>query len=221
MTPVIVSASRETDLPCFFADWFLERLKEGWCAWKNMYSGTIHKVSFEKTRMIVFWSKNPRPLLRRLDEVEALGFRNYYFRFTLNDYEREGLEPKVAPLEERIDTFRELAGRIGKERVIWRFDPLMLGCAADTAVGPPVCGAAGTMPGPPVFLLRLSAEVTTSTRPRCQHHNRGRQVSNAFRLNRRYRLYHFSGLTSSIFQAQSCFRFREEEVEENWRNSDW
>ncbi len=128
-----------------------------------MYSGTIHKVSFEKTRMIVFWSKNPRPLLRRLDEVEALGFRNYYFRFTLNDYEREGLEPKVAPLEERIDTFRELAGRIGKERVIWRFDPLMLGSAAgtmpgspvcgaaDTAVGPPVCDAAGTKPGPPVY----------------------------------------------------------------------
>ena len=167
MSPVIVSASRETDLPCFFSDWFLERLKEGWCEWKNTYSGVVHKVSFEKTRMIVFWSKNPRPLLKRLDEVEALGFRNYYFQFTLNDYEREGLEPNVAPLEERIDTFRELAGRIGKERVIWRFDPLMLGCAAgttsgppicgvaDTAVGPPVCGAAGTKPGPPACGLTV------------------------------------------------------------------
>ena len=140
LTPVIVSASRETDLPCFFSDWFLERLKEGWCEWKNTYSGTIHKVSFAKTRMIVFWSKNPRPLLRRLDEVEALGFRNYYFQFTLNDYEREGLEPKVAPLEERIDTFRALADRIGKERVIWRFDPLMLGSAAGTKPGPPASG---------------------------------------------------------------------------------
>ncbi|MCR4827486.1 MAG: DUF1848 family protein, partial [Bacteroidales bacterium] len=150
LTPVIISASRETDLPCFFSDWFLERLKEGWCAWKNTYSGTIHKVSFAKARMIVFWSKNPRPLLRRLDEVEALGFRNYYFQFTLNDYEREGLEPNVAPLDERIDTFRELADRIGKERVIWRFDPLMLGCATGTVVGPPVCGATGTVVGPPV-----------------------------------------------------------------------
>ena len=73
LSPVIVSASRETDLPCFFSDWFLERLKEGWCEWKNTYSGSIHMVSFAKTRMIVFWSKNPRPLVRRLDEVEALG----------------------------------------------------------------------------------------------------------------------------------------------------
>ncbi len=124
--PAIVSASRETDLPAFYSDWFVSRLREGWCEWKNTYSGTVHKVSFAKTRMIVFWSKNPKPLLERLDEVEALGFKQYYFQFTLNDYEREGLEPNVAPLEERIDTFRELADRIGKERVIWRFDPLML-----------------------------------------------------------------------------------------------
>ena len=127
LRPIILSASRETDIPAFYSDWLVFRLREGWCEWKNTYSGTIHKVSFAKTRMIVFWSKNPRPLLRRLDEVEALGYKQYYFQFTLNDYEREGLEPNVAPLDERIDTFRELADRIGKERVIWRFDPLMVG----------------------------------------------------------------------------------------------
>ncbi len=89
-------------------------------------------------------------MLERLDEVEALGFRQYYFQFTLNDYVREGLEPNVPPVAERIDTFKRLVDRIGKERVIWRFDPLMLGCAADTAVGPPVCDAADTAVGPPV-----------------------------------------------------------------------
>ncbi len=51
-----------------------------------MYNGNIREVSFAKTRLIVFWSKNPKPLLERLDEVEALGFRQYYFQFTLNDY---------------------------------------------------------------------------------------------------------------------------------------
>ena len=137
LTPVIISVSRETDIPAFYSDWLVSRLREGWCAWKNTYSGTIHKVSFDKTRLIVFWSKNPKPLLERLDEVEALGFRQYYFQFTLNDYVREGLEPNVPPVAERIDTFKRLADRIGKERVIWRFDPLMLGCAADTAVGSP------------------------------------------------------------------------------------
>ena len=146
--PAIVSASRETDLPAFYSDWFVSRLREGWCEWKNTYSGTIHKVSFDKMRMIVFWSKNPKPLLERLDEVEALGFRQYYFQFTLNDYVREELEPNVPPVAERINTFKRLADRIGKERVIWRFDPLMLGSAAGTKPGPPACGRDKARPWP-------------------------------------------------------------------------
>ena len=126
LRPVIVSVSRSTDIPAFYADWFVERLREGWCEWKNPFSGEVRKVSFDKTRMIVFWSKNPKPMLERLDEVEALGFKQYYFQFTLNDYVVEGLEPNVPKVGERIDTFRRLADRIGKARAIWRFDPLSL-----------------------------------------------------------------------------------------------
>ncbi len=126
LEPVIVSASRETDLPRFYADWFLSRLGIGWCGWKNPFNGKLYKVSFADTRMIVFWTKNPKPMLERLDEVEALGFKNYYFQFTLNDYDAERLEPNVPPVAERIDTFKRLATKIGKERVIWRFDPLLL-----------------------------------------------------------------------------------------------
>ncbi len=137
--PFILSASRSTDIPAFYSDWFVARLREGWCGWVNPFNQQEYRVSFAKTRLIVFWSKNPKPLLERLDEVEALEFRQYYFQFTLNDYVREGLEPNVPPVAERIDTFKRLADRIGKERVIWRFDPLMLGFAADTAVGPPAC----------------------------------------------------------------------------------
>ena len=126
LEPVIVSASRETDLPRFYADWFLERLCQGWCEWRNPFNGEMRRVSFVKTRMIVFWSKNPKPLLERLDEVEELGFSQYYFQFTLNDYDNERLEPNVPSVEKRVDTFRRLSDRIGKERVIWRFDPLLL-----------------------------------------------------------------------------------------------
>lgn len=126
MSPVIVSASRSTDIPAFYADWFLERLKAGYSVWVNPFNQARYRVSFADTRMMVFWSKNPRPLLERLDEVESLGFKQYYFQFTLNDYVAEGLEPNVPPVAERIDTFRRLARRIGKERVIWRFDPLLL-----------------------------------------------------------------------------------------------
>ena len=121
-----MSASRSTDIPAFYADWFLERLRAGFSVWVNPFNQERYRVSFADTRMIVFWSKNPKPMLERLDEVESLGFRQYYFQFTLNDYVAEGLEPNVPPVAERIDTFRRLAGRIGKERIIWRFDPLLL-----------------------------------------------------------------------------------------------
>ena len=98
VAPIVLSASRETDIPAFYAEWFVERLREGWCEWKNNYNGVVYRVSFDKVRMIVFWSKNPKPLLERLDEIEGLGFRQYYFQFTLNDYVSEGLEPNAANL---------------------------------------------------------------------------------------------------------------------------
>ena len=126
LNPVIISASRSTDIPAFYADWFVERLKEGWCGWINPFNQQKYRVAFDKTRIIVFWSKNPKPMLERLDEVESLGFKQYYFQCTLNDYVAEGFEPNVPPIAERIDTFKRLAEHIGKERVIWRFDPLML-----------------------------------------------------------------------------------------------
>ena len=103
-------------------DWFMERLRRG----HLMVNFPVTRyISFARTRLIVFWTKNPRPLMQHLDEIDAMGI-NYYFQFTLNDYEQEGLEPNVPPLAERIATFKQLAERIGKEKVIWRFDPLVL-----------------------------------------------------------------------------------------------
>lgn len=126
LEPVILSASRSTDIPAFYADWFINRIRAGYCCWVNPFNREKFKVSFEKTRMIVFWSKNPKPMLSRLDELESLGYKNYYFQVTLNDYVKEGLEPNVPSVEERIETFQALAKRIGKERVVWRYDPLIL-----------------------------------------------------------------------------------------------
>jgi DNA repair photolyase len=125
IAPVIVSASRSTDIPAFYGDWFMDRLKAGYIRWKSPFGGTPVFVSFHKTRLFVFWSKNPAPFLPRLDTLDKLGYR-YYFLFTLNDYDGEQLEPNVPPLDERIDTFIRLSERIGKGRVVWRFDPLVL-----------------------------------------------------------------------------------------------
>jgi len=72
----------------------------------------------------IFWTKNPRPLLPHLDELDERGYR-YYFQFTLNPYEST-FEPNTPPLAERMETFRELAERIGPRRVVWRYDPIIL-----------------------------------------------------------------------------------------------
>ena len=68
--PVIISASRSTDIPAFYADWFFHRLKAGYSAWTNPFNGVKSFVSYEKCHFIVFWSKNPRPLLAHLDELK-------------------------------------------------------------------------------------------------------------------------------------------------------
>jgi len=123
--PVIISASRSTDIPTFYADWFIERWNKGYIKWKNPFNGVPLYVSFKNTRVVVFWTKNPKPLMKHLNFLNE-NIKNYYFQFTLNDYDKEGYEGKVPKLANRIKTFKELSERIGKERVVWRFDPMIL-----------------------------------------------------------------------------------------------
>lgn len=122
--PKIISASRRTDIPAFFADQFIENWGKGHFLTQNRYGAKAY-ISVENTRCVVFWTKNPGPLLNRLDDFDKFGV-NYYFQFTLNDYEQEGFEPNVPSLEDRIETFVQLSNRIGKKRVVWRFDPLVV-----------------------------------------------------------------------------------------------
>ena len=123
--PVIVSASRSTDIPAFYSDWFMERLKAGYVKWFNPFNGQPLYVGFKKMRCIVFWSKNPTPMIPHLDELDKI-CPNYYFQFTLNDYDAERIEPNVPSVANRVETFKRLSERIGRDRVIWRFDPLIL-----------------------------------------------------------------------------------------------
>ena len=124
--PILVSASRSTDIPAFYADWFFHRLDvAGYSAWTNPFNGVRSYVSYQNTRFIVFWSKNPRPLLEYLPILERRGI-GCYIQYSLNDYEAEGLEKSVPPIAQRIDIFKQLVERLGKGHVIWRFDPLVL-----------------------------------------------------------------------------------------------
>lgn len=121
--PVIVSASRSTDIPAFYAQWFFDRLRKGYSVWTNPFNGVKSHISYADTRFIVFWSKNPEPLLPHLGYLEERGI-GCYIQYTLNDYGT--LESGVPPLDRRIDTFMRLSDRLGKDAVIWRFDPLIL-----------------------------------------------------------------------------------------------
>jgi hypothetical protein len=125
IAPLIISASRSTDIPAFYGDWFLSRLAAGYAKWRNPFGGEPVYVSFAQARVFAFWSKNPEPFLSCLDELDRTGY-GFFFLFTLNDYENEGLEPGLPPLDERIATFIRLAQRTGPGRIVWRFDPLLL-----------------------------------------------------------------------------------------------
>lgn len=125
IAPLIVSASRSTDIPAFYGDWFMARLAAGYVRWKSPFGANPLYVTFEKTRVFAFWSKNPSPFFPHLDMLDRSGY-GYYFLFSLNDYDAEGLEPGVPPVRERIETFIRLSRRIGRGRIIWRFDPLIL-----------------------------------------------------------------------------------------------
>lgn len=123
--PVILSASRRTDIPAFYAEWFMARLARGYCAWRNPFSGRQSFVAFGNVRFVVFWSKNPKPLLKHLPELQRRGI-GVMVHFTLNDYEAEGLEPQLASWEDRIETFRRLSDALGPDAVLWRNDPFVL-----------------------------------------------------------------------------------------------
>ena len=122
---MIISASRRTDIPAFFSDWFINRLNEQYAYVRNPMN--IHQVSKinlspDVVDCIVFWSKNPEPIIEKLS---ALKDYMYYFQFTLNAYE-EDLEANLPPLSARIETLQILSDLIGKNRVIWRYDPIIV-----------------------------------------------------------------------------------------------
>lgn len=122
---MIISASRRTDIPAFFSGWFMNRIREQYALVQNPFnSHQISKVSLspDVVDCIVFWSKNPEPMIHRLQELKDY---MYYFQYTLNAYGKD-LEKNLPPVSERLSTFHTLSRLIGKQRVIWRYDPIIL-----------------------------------------------------------------------------------------------
>ncbi|KLU61303.1 hypothetical protein CEB3_c22430 [Peptococcaceae bacterium CEB3] len=131
---MIISASRRTDLPAFFSPWFMGRLRAGYCTVTNPFnSKQVSRVSLlpEDVDVIVFWTRDSRPLLPHLPEIERRGFR-YYFQFTITGYEHV-FEPLAPAPEVAIASFHKLARIVGPEKVIWRYDPIVLSNVTDAA----------------------------------------------------------------------------------------
>jgi DNA repair photolyase len=124
---MIISASRRTDIPAFYSKWFMNRVRAGFFYRVNPFNNkqvSGFSLKPEDVDAICFWTKNPEPLLPYLSELDQRGF-NYYFQFTFNPYGKQ-FEPHVPPLKDRIATFQELAKQIGPQRVVWRYDPVIL-----------------------------------------------------------------------------------------------
>jgi hypothetical protein len=130
---MIISVSRRTDIPAYYAKWFYRRLKEKSVLVRNpMNIHLISKIDLSPDVVdgIVFWTKNPAPMLERLDELRAY---TYYFQFTLNAYGKD-IEPNVPSKNDIvIPTFQKLSQRIGKDKVIWRYDPILFNTDYTTA----------------------------------------------------------------------------------------
>lgn len=123
---MIISASRRTDIPAYYSQWFLNRLKAGYVLIRNPVIGsTIHKIELNPkiVNCIVFWTKDAANILDKLDEISLLGYR-YVFQFTITPYGSD-IERNMRPKENIIKTFKRLSSMIGSERVIWRYDPII------------------------------------------------------------------------------------------------
>lgn len=122
---MIISASRRTDIPAFFPKWLLRRLRAEKVLVKNPWRARHYsKISLAADQIdgLVFWTKNPKPLLKYLKEIKEMG-HTFYFQFTLTPYPMK-IERHLPRKEELIETFRELSDKLGPHQVIWRYDPI-------------------------------------------------------------------------------------------------
>lgn len=122
---MIISCSRRTDIPAFYADWFYHRIREGYTCVRN----PMNPLQVSKIRLtpdvadgFVFWTKNPAPMIPRLHELRDYA---YYFQFTLTPYGKD-IEPNLPVKIKLMSTFRRLADEIGARRVVWRYDPILV-----------------------------------------------------------------------------------------------
>lgn len=123
---MILSVSRRTDIPNYYSEWFINRIKEGFLYVRNPVNAhQISRINLspDVVDCIVFWTKNPAKMIEQLDCLKEY---TYYFQFTLTGYGKD-MEPNIPDKrKELIAVFQDLSRKTGKEKVIWRYDPILL-----------------------------------------------------------------------------------------------
>jgi len=124
--PLIISASRRTDIPAFYPEWFMARIRAGSVKVQHPFSKKEISVSLrpEDVVALVFWTKDFSPMLEHLEELEKRGF-NCLVHYTITGLGKN-FEPNAPAPEQAVELFKKLSGRISPERVLWRFDPIIL-----------------------------------------------------------------------------------------------
>jgi DNA repair photolyase len=127
----LISASRRTDIPAFYAAWFMERIRAGTVSWVNPFRGGVSRISMlpEDVAAIVFWTRNFSPMMRHLEELEGRGHRTLV-HFTLTGLPRR-FETHVPSVRAAVKQMRLLSAHIGGEKVLWRYDPILISRECD------------------------------------------------------------------------------------------
>lgn len=122
---MVLSVSRRTDIPNYYSEWFYNRIREGFLYVRNPINRhQVSEISLspDVVDCIVFWTKNPKPMMGKLDRLKDY---KYYFQFTLTGYGAD-VEPGVPHKRDAmLPVFQELSEKIGREKVIWRYDPIL------------------------------------------------------------------------------------------------
>ena len=124
---MIISASRRTDIPAFYSPWLLNRLRAGMVLVRNPFNRRqVSEILLDPSVVdcLVLWSKNPAPLLPLVRDIECMGYP-LVIQYTITGCDGV-LEPGLPNLATRLETFKRCAELLGPDRVLWRFDPILL-----------------------------------------------------------------------------------------------
>lgn len=131
MTKKVISVSRRTDIPAFYGDWFMNRIKDGFASYVNPIGGQkyIIPLKLEDVLCFVFWSKNFEPFLPKLIQIEKLGYK-FYFNFTITGLPKI-FECNLCDIETSLKTIKILSKSYSPKHINWRYDPIILSNITD------------------------------------------------------------------------------------------